>query len=600
MGLGKPHIFWRSPPSSAEGLRRFHITLISRQTKPFHRLHRVRASQCSFRIRNPILPISWFLDSWEVTTRAAVMANLLALLNPAPQAEQSPPAPGTQLTDARGVASNQKDDHHDMRPANIFTGGSPRPPSLTSPLDALAEAATSSAPLPSPSRPTHTSISHDMHYQSLPTPSSRPTSSHASPPKPFELPRMPQQSSIGQFSPGLQQYHHSSSDEVRARRLSNIANTSAEALPPLRKSVTDENLPPPTGLPAIEPHTENDIIAKGSVVASSIPISPSFEPTRPIPEPLSPVTSQIQEPPPSHVYSSHSPDIPEEQSVQVQVKTEVPEIPSELSKAAEPTRAPVAQMSAGPFAQHTTMTEVPAAPKSVANLKNEAANDPSHIPVPIEASTPKASAKPKQAPSKKRAAPKKGTASAVKPTNKKRKTENGSVASSPALPRTGTPASSRASKTPAPKGGKQGSVTPARSSSVANAKEEDEDEEMDEGDSSELFCICRKPDDHTWMIGCDGPCEDWFHGRCVNMNERDGNLIDKYFCECNLAPYTSKPSLTVFTNQALTAPQPASAKPSGSPCAASPPAATLPAPRAPNFPNTAATSTASSSCACTP
>ena len=42
MGLGKPHIFWRSPPSSAEGLRRFHITLTSRQTKPFHRLHRAQ------------------------------------------------------------------------------------------------------------------------------------------------------------------------------------------------------------------------------------------------------------------------------------------------------------------------------------------------------------------------------------------------------------------------------------------------------------------------------------------------------------------------------------------------------------------------------
>ena len=73
-------------------------------------------------------------------------------------------------------------------------------------------------------------------------------------------------------------------------------------------------------------------------------------------------------------------------------------------------------------------------------------------------------------------------------------------------------------------------MTPVRSSSVVYANNEDGDEEVDEGDSSELFCICRKPDDHTWMIACEGGCDDWFHGRCVNINERDGNLIDKYIC----------------------------------------------------------------------
>lgn len=32
------------------------------------------------------------------------------------------------------------------------------------------------------------------------------------------------------------------------------------------------------------------------------------------------------------------------------------------------------------------------------------------------------------------------------------------------------------------------------------------------------------------MIACDGPCEEWFHGRCVGIRERDGELIDKYIC----------------------------------------------------------------------
>lgn len=49
-------------------------------------------------------------------------------------------------------------------------------------------------------------------------------------------------------------------------------------------------------------------------------------------------------------------------------------------------------------------------------------------------------------------------------------------------------------------------------------------------DDGEIFCICRKGDNHTWMIACDGPCEEWFHGKCVGIKERDGELIDKYIC----------------------------------------------------------------------
>ena len=49
-------------------------------------------------------------------------------------------------------------------------------------------------------------------------------------------------------------------------------------------------------------------------------------------------------------------------------------------------------------------------------------------------------------------------------------------------------------------------------------------------DDGEIFCICRKGDNHSWMIACDGGCDDWFHGNCVHIRERDGDLIDKYIC----------------------------------------------------------------------
>lgn len=49
-------------------------------------------------------------------------------------------------------------------------------------------------------------------------------------------------------------------------------------------------------------------------------------------------------------------------------------------------------------------------------------------------------------------------------------------------------------------------------------------------DDGEVFCICRKGDNHTWMIACDGPCEEWYHGKCIGIRERDGELIDKFFC----------------------------------------------------------------------
>jgi COMPASS component SPP1 len=40
------------------------------------------------------------------------------------------------------------------------------------------------------------------------------------------------------------------------------------------------------------------------------------------------------------------------------------------------------------------------------------------------------------------------------------------------------------------------------------------------------------------MIGCDGDCDDWYHGKCVNMHPRDAELIDRYICKPPFTPST--------------------------------------------------------------
>ncbi|KIW25056.1 uncharacterized protein PV07_10728 [Cladophialophora immunda] len=101
------------------------------------------------------------------------------------------------------------------------------------------------------------------------------------------------------------------------------------------------------------------------------------------------------------------------------------------------------------------------------------------------------------------------------PSKLKTHTSAASVKSSP------TPASSRAASR------EIGSPSP----SIA-------DTSSSSNDDGEVFCICRKGDNHTWMIACDGGCDEWFHGNCVNIKERDGELIDKYIC-----PSCTKPGL---------------------------------------------------------
>jgi COMPASS component SPP1 len=160
----------------------------------------------------------------------------------------------------------------------------------------------------------------------------------------------------------------------------------------------------------------------------------------------------------------------------------------------------------------------------------------SSVPVPSTEATTEQNAN-----SKKRPAPsktKKGTATATKkaaaPPSKKRKVE------ATAKNRSETPASKTNALKAASTKGTPLNSSPAPStrsySAEPNGQDEEEvdeaeiDEDEDVEGTGELYCICRKPDNGTFMIGCDGTCDDWYHGKCVGIEERDKHLIDKYIC----------------------------------------------------------------------
>lgn len=48
--------------------------------------------------------------------------------------------------------------------------------------------------------------------------------------------------------------------------------------------------------------------------------------------------------------------------------------------------------------------------------------------------------------------------------------------------------------------------------------------------SEELYCVCRRPDNGTLMISCDG-CEEWFHTKCMKVDQQHLGLIDKFYCK---------------------------------------------------------------------
>jgi hypothetical protein len=66
-----------------------------------------------------------------------------------------------------------------------------------------------------------------------------------------------------------------------------------------------------------------------------------------------------------------------------------------------------------------------------------------------------------------------------------------------------------------------------------------EDEEESEDDPNKLWCICNQPHNNRFMICCD-TCEEWYHGKCVNITKAMGQQMESegrewicLFCKVN-------------------------------------------------------------------
>jgi COMPASS component SPP1 len=206
------------------------------------------------------------------------------------------------------------------------------------------------------------------------------------------------------------------------------------------------------------------------------------------------------------------------------VKTE----PSSMNLDKVPLNIETEVKPALPQLDGTDLLEEHPTPKKVASLKNRGNSRASSSDRSSPANSTKGPAK--------RAAPA-GTKKGIgrKTASKKRKLDDQNNESTDSR-RSHTPLPSRATKPPGTKKKTPASManSPAPEGQKKGAKKavaEEEGEEEDSEDDDAIFCICRKPDNHTWMIGCDGGCEDWFHGKCVDIDPRDADLIDKYICE---------------------------------------------------------------------
>lgn len=422
-----------------------------------------------------LIPTIIILTSSSTST----MSSLSSLLNPAPSSTETGPSKGQQLAP---LHLDGQDYRSGIYQAGYDNAQTSTPLVVTSPgLDVLAAAASKTAPLMSPTqqqasviqavfRETRDSQGSEVNPRLLPEsqtlsgPAPQQRSSSLEPYSRLEMDRdhhMPDyKESSGRLAPYSQTLYTQDDNTTGMGYAS--GNYSGQ---PVEQTATDPS-------PAVmhSQHQPNMTQLQNSLFQGSPPL------------PTEAVTNEAE---------------------QIQVKAELAETRDMKTSTPMP-------MSGSATALHDSTPGTP--------LKNVMSNNSPDRTSRTEES-PAVPPKPKTAPTRKRAAPKKGTA--VKPPAKKRKVE---TESGKASPRTGTPATSRASVTPAPRKGKPDSATPTRSSSVANPEDDEDDGEL------ELFCICRKPDDHTVMLACDGPCEDWFHVRCVNMTNEKVALISKWYC----------------------------------------------------------------------
>lgn len=119
-------------------------------------------------------------------------------------------------------------------------------------------------------------------------------------------------------------------------------------------------------------------------------------------------------------------------------------------------------------------------------------------------------------------------------------TPNRSPSATPASARTKTTLSKLARQSSRSVASSPTPSSRSRSASVVPSDGGNDASSPGTNDDGDVFCICRKGDNHTWMIACDGGCDEWYHGNCVSIRERDGDLIDKYICpKCTRGDYTT-------------------------------------------------------------
>ncbi|KAI9775244.1 MAG: hypothetical protein M1839_001362 [Geoglossum umbratile] len=351
----------------------------------------------------------------------------------------------------------------------------------------------------------------------------------------------PPQSTRPPFSPTLDQYHHPSHSPVTETKPPWAQRTASPPpiLAPIQVYPTVSNeqsaqTTPPKQEPDFHFHTANQKPLASPIVAKEITGSGEMEDVRYEAVDQEPVVAQNTSLTPQIRQSSLPPQDETMHSPTLQVKTEASATPREATPVpamahASPQRG---DLSASPTTDAPSPKAVPelthGREESIMNPPSTGASTPTRD-TPMRGTPFRGTPSASKPASKKSAVPKstaakRGTASVVKkPQKKKRKLDSDSFDEPQSGRSSAAPASSRASKTPAVSARKQSSTpVPAQASSSPAP------EEYEEG--VELYCICRRPDSHTWMIGCDGGCEDWFHGACVNIKQEDGDLIDKYIC----------------------------------------------------------------------
>ncbi|OJD36341.1 phd transcription [Diplodia corticola] len=451
---------------------------------------------------------------------------LSALLNPASEpsspkrhpseATQAPPAPtsGAPATVDTSTLENASDALYEA--ADALTGLAQTDPS---PRNSFAHAPTSTQ-----------SANGEQEVQSENYPEARRASSYASvavPVEPLSVDAAPEQ-----HSPSLEQYHHRSKSPEEQRRQSLISMSSnPHVLPPIHALGTF-----PERRPSNEPQQPQDtsygrdasqVVSTSEVDSSKAGegllnvVAQSREPDFVREEPT---TDQIRAPSPS----SFPADIPVFQAPSHSPTPQVKLEPSATSREPTPAQAALKTEQGGGTLEVETLRAVASARNEhgLRGVSREASTAtpstaPTMDPTPAGPTGPK---KRKLVDSKVR---KKGSTGPKQPGSKKRKVEDDQGRPSP------TP-SAKAAKTKGSKKSATGTPvagsSPAAQSSPPPHQTADEDEDEESGSDDGIYCICRKGDNHTWMIACDGSCQDWYHGKCVNVKESDGDLIEKYFC----------------------------------------------------------------------